>query len=207
MPKITARKRQAMEMRAKIQNAALDLFDREGFDNVSMAEIAEASGCSVGNIYNYFHSKDELAIQLTDHVDAAYDELETAYREDTGTAAMEKLLDFVWQSLLISSREAVLYTTFIHSMKYPQQGILKIKEQRTYFRLLRTLIEACQEEGSLPADRDPAEIRAKLVTIHRGELLEWKICAGSYDLAGDGRALAAAYLRGIGGKVPAGSVD
>ena len=73
MPKITARKRQAMEMRAKIQNAALDLFDREGFDNVSMAEIAEASGCSVGNIYNYFHSKDELAIQLTDHVDAAYD--------------------------------------------------------------------------------------------------------------------------------------
>ena len=123
MPRMTARKKQAMEMRAKIQNAALDLFDREGFDNVSMAEIAEASGCSVGNIYNYFRSKDELAIQLTDHVDAAYDELEAAYRQDGAATAMEKLLDFVGQSLLISSREAVLYTTFIHSMKYPQQGI------------------------------------------------------------------------------------
>ena len=74
--RITARKRQAMEMRRRIQETALDLFDREGFENVSVEEIAQAAGCSVGNIYHYFKSKDELAIQLTQHVDEAYQVLE-----------------------------------------------------------------------------------------------------------------------------------
>ena len=45
--RITARKRQAMEMRRRIQETALDLFDREGFENVSVEEIAQAAGCSV----------------------------------------------------------------------------------------------------------------------------------------------------------------
>ena len=58
--RITARKRQALEMRRRIQETALDLFDREGFENVSVEEIAQAAGCSVGNIYHYFKSKDDL---------------------------------------------------------------------------------------------------------------------------------------------------
>ena len=33
---LTPRKRQALEMRAKIQSAALTLFNREGFENVSV---------------------------------------------------------------------------------------------------------------------------------------------------------------------------
>ena len=32
-----------MEMRRRIQETALDLFDREGFENVSVEEIAQAA--------------------------------------------------------------------------------------------------------------------------------------------------------------------
>ena len=80
--KLTPRKQQALEMRSRIQNMALDLFDREGFENVSVEEIAQKAGCSVGNIYHYFKSKDELAIQVTSHVDAAYLTLEAEYLRD-----------------------------------------------------------------------------------------------------------------------------
>ncbi len=73
---LTARKRQALEMRSRIQNVALDLFDREGFENVSVEQIAQAAGCSVGNIYHYFKSKDELIIHVTSSVDAQYEVLE-----------------------------------------------------------------------------------------------------------------------------------
>ena len=37
---LTPRKRQALEMRAKIQSTALSLFNQEGFENVSVEEIA-----------------------------------------------------------------------------------------------------------------------------------------------------------------------
>ena len=41
---MTPRKKQAMEMRSRIQDVALDLFDREGFENVSVEQIAQAAG-------------------------------------------------------------------------------------------------------------------------------------------------------------------
>ena len=73
---LTTRKRQALEMRSRIQYVALDLFDRDGFENVSVEQIAQAAGCSVGNIYHYFKSKDELIIHVTSSVDAQYEVLE-----------------------------------------------------------------------------------------------------------------------------------
>ena len=79
---LTARKRQALEMRSRIQNVALDLFDRDGFENVAVEQIAQAAGCSVGNIYHYFKSKDELIIQVTSNVDAQYQLLEQSYLAD-----------------------------------------------------------------------------------------------------------------------------
>ena len=102
--RITARKKQALETRGRIQSVALDLFDRNGFENVSVEEIAQAAGCSVGNIYHYFKSKDELVLQVTDHVDAAYLELEKDYAADTKSSARDKLLDFVGRTLTIDCR-------------------------------------------------------------------------------------------------------
>ena len=93
--KLTPRKQQALEMRRKIQTAALDLFDREGFENVSVESIAQASGCSVGNIYHYFKSKDELALQVTDNVDEVYRDLEQLYDDDTTRPAIDKLMDTI----------------------------------------------------------------------------------------------------------------
>ena len=147
--KLTPRKQQALEMRSRIQSTALDLFDREGFENVSVEEIAQTAGCSVGNIYHYFKSKDELAIQVTDHVDAAYAELEPEYLADTTHSAHDKLLDFIGQSLLISVADPVVYKSFIHALKYPEQGVLKLGEHRVYYRLLRELVELCKHEGSI----------------------------------------------------------
>ena len=150
---LTPRKRQALEMRSKIQNTALDLFNREGFENVSVEQIAQTAGCSVGNIYHYFKSKDELAIQVTSHVDQTYLELEEQYLSDRNTPARDKLLDFVGQSLVSSVSEPVLYKAFIHTIKYPEQHILQKNDRRVYYRVLRELVELCQHEGSIDAAR------------------------------------------------------
>lgn len=194
--RMTARKKQAMEMRSRIQAVALDLFDREGFENVSVEEIAQNAGCSVGNIYHYFKSKDELAIQVTSFVDAAYLELEKAYLADQHTPAKDKLIDFVGRSLEISGQEPVLYKSFIHGLKYPEQGVLKNSEKRVYFRLLHELVSACQREDSISPDYDTDEIVEQLVVLHRGMLFEWRIYEHSFDMAARGREMARILLRG-----------
>ena len=192
--RMTARKKQALEMKARIQNAALDLFDREGFDHVSVEEIAQAAGCSVGNIYHYFRGKDELAIQVTSHVDEAYLDLYSTYQNSTLSPA-EKLLDFVGQSLVLSSQEEVLYKSFIHSLKYPEQGVLKLDKPRAYFQVLRSLILECQSEGSISPDWDAEDLLFQLVTLHRGMLLQWRIEEGAFDIALSGQNMARRLLR------------
>ena len=193
---LTPRKRQAIEMRAKIQSAALTLFNREGFENVSVEEIAQTVGCSVGNIYHYFKSKDELAIQVTQMVDEAYTALEEEYLADRETSGREKLLDFVGRSLEISASDEMLYKAFIHGLRYPEQAVLQKNDKRVYYRLLRELVDLCQEEGSIPPSYDPDCLVEDLVVLHRGTLFEWRIYQEGFDRAKQGRRMADALLRG-----------
>lgn len=193
---LTPRKRQAIEMRAKIQIAALTLFNREGFENVSVEEIAQTVGCSVGNIYHYFKSKDELAIQVTQMVDEAYTALEEEYLTDRETSGREKLLDFVGRSLEISASDEMLYKAFIHGLRYPEQAVLQKNDKRVYYRLLRELVDLCQEEGSIHPSYDPDCLVEDLVVLHRGTLFEWRIYQEGFDIANQGRRMADALLRG-----------
>ena len=195
---LTPRKRQAMEMRSRIQQTAVDLFNREGFENVSVEEIAQAAGCSVGNIYHYFKSKDELAMQVTSQVDAQYLELRKAYREDTAHTAREKLLDFVSQALTISSQDEIVYKAFILALRYPEQKALQKSDRRVYFNLLQELVELCLREGSIDASHRADEVVEQLVVLHRGMLFEWRINEGSFDIARAGREMAALLLKGLG---------
>ena len=184
-------------MRAKIQSAALTLFNREGFENVSVEEIAQTVGCSVGNIYHYFKSKDELAIQVTQMVDEAYTTLEEEYLADRETSGREKLLDFVGRSLEISVSDPVLYKAFIHGLRYPEQRVLQKNAGRVYFRVLLELVTLCQQEGSIHPSHDPDQVVEELVVLHRGALFEWRFYEGRFDLPQLGRRMARQLLRGL----------
>lgn len=48
------------EVRARIDEAALDAFAAEGYHGATMAEIARRAGISAGNIYRYYPDKSAL---------------------------------------------------------------------------------------------------------------------------------------------------
>ena len=89
-----------------------------------------------------------------------------------------------------------LYRSFIHGLKYPEQAILQDNESRVYFRVLRELIAACQQEGSIAPHHDPSELVADLVVMHRGMLFEWRIDEQSFDPVTRGCRMAQALLDG-----------
>jgi len=53
--------------REKIEAVALRLFCAQGFHGTSMRQIAERSRVSLGNIYNYYKTKDELFSSIVNH--------------------------------------------------------------------------------------------------------------------------------------------
>lgn len=54
------RERKKLETRQRIQDAAIDLFDARGFEQVTVAEVARAAEVSPATVFNYFSSKDDL---------------------------------------------------------------------------------------------------------------------------------------------------
>ncbi|RSM70079.1 hypothetical protein DMB66_09820 [Actinoplanes sp. ATCC 53533] len=58
---LRARKRRQAERR--IQTAALDLFERHGFDAVTVEQVAAEASVSVITIYRYFGTKENLVLQ------------------------------------------------------------------------------------------------------------------------------------------------
>ena len=195
--KISNRKQQALARREQIKNTAAALFDQYGFENVSVEEIARAAGCSVGNIYHYFKSKDELQIHVTDHVDEIYTRMAEEYAADRERSAMEKLLDFAGKSLVISFREEVLYKSFVHAISFPEKGMLRLKPERAWFRVLTAFIRRCKDEGSIPAGYPEEQILNSLIAIHRGMLIQYRIEEGAFPLEEWGRNMARAYLSGL----------
>ena len=52
------------EKKLEIMKTALELFAKKGFYTTTIADIAREMGMSVGNMYNYFPSKESLAKEL-----------------------------------------------------------------------------------------------------------------------------------------------
>ena len=55
--------------RAQLVETAREVFSRKGLSDTSMSDLAAASGMSIGGIYRYFASKDELIAAVAEERD------------------------------------------------------------------------------------------------------------------------------------------
>jgi AcrR family transcriptional regulator len=54
------------DRKAKIKEAALELFAKEGYHSASISKLAKKAGISKGLIYNYFESKEDIIRDILD---------------------------------------------------------------------------------------------------------------------------------------------
>ena len=88
MPRVSAAHEQ--EVRERIVNAALRVFGERGFHVATMQDVVHESGLSVGAIYTWFKSKDDLFLAACDLASGrGFGEL--AVRLATGQTVAEKL--------------------------------------------------------------------------------------------------------------------
>ena len=59
----------AEKRKKQIVDAALALFDQNGYSGTKISDIAEKAGISKGLTYHYFHSKEEIVLALLTRAD------------------------------------------------------------------------------------------------------------------------------------------
>ena len=63
------RERQKAERRQAISKAAIELFERQGFQNTTIEQIASQAGVSPPTVFKYFGNKHEIILEILHHAD------------------------------------------------------------------------------------------------------------------------------------------
>jgi len=79
MARTERKEREFNARRAEIMTEAEKIFASKGFHNATIAEIADASGFSIGALYQFFKGKEDLYIAIiSEKIDLLYDEVRKA---------------------------------------------------------------------------------------------------------------------------------
>jgi AcrR family transcriptional regulator len=81
--------------RAEILDQAEKIFAAKGFHDVTMAEIANASGFSIGSLYQFFKGKEHLyTTMISEKIDLMYDKIQREVKStDSLTDKIAALID------------------------------------------------------------------------------------------------------------------
>lgn len=166
MPKISSAHRESR--RSQILDAFRSAVARDGFHRTSMATVIAESGISTGGVYGHFKSKSELIHAVAqDVLGFATEQLtELAVRPEPATPAE------IYRTLLRSALEVNgEQTPFIAVQVWAEianDERLRAIASENLDRLrgvLTTLVERCQEAGSLPAGDASAMARAIMALL------------------------------------------
>lgn len=183
----TSRSEQAAGTRARIFEAALALFEKRGYDNVTVDDICDRVGMSKGAFYTHFKAKDQILLEEFSKIDGYYQELsdEVAGLED----GVERLRAFWMSSLEHIERMGVgvVRIVFLAEIGPSRRTSFIASKKRPVFRIIENLVRDGQSGGYLRTDMAPDEIAGSAVSCWRGLVYEWCLANGRFDLpaAGD----------------------
>lgn len=88
MESLTSRQKKALETREKLLKTSLDLFNKYGFEHVSVEQITKACNVSKGTFYTHFPSKYDVILEKFMELDQFYSTVEKNI--DPSLSASEK---------------------------------------------------------------------------------------------------------------------
>jgi len=163
-PKSNRRERKKLEYRDRIVTAAFKLFDRQGFDTTSVADIMAGADLGTGTFYNYFKSKEDVVGFLLEA------RLEKLRREiaalvdspDRGREKVRRLFSIVGNSFT-DEQQARVVILLLQGKKLSTAGI---SGHAAMFKdLIRELVAQAQLDGEFRQDMDAGKITSFLLGV------------------------------------------
>ena len=156
---------------AAVLRAAIDLFNRKGYDATSIGDVADELGVTKSAVYHHVASKDAL---LAEALDEALVELEATVAAATaaGGSAYDRLRDVVRRSVevLVDHQPAVTLLLRVHGNSPTELAALE--RRRRIDAALAALVRAAADEGAVRAALDP-EVVSRLLFGMVNSLVEW----------------------------------
>lgn len=170
------RHEQAQETKNRIYNSAIELMEHYGFDNMTVADISEKAGISVGAFYHYFDSKNDILAEIFNRADEYFStQVVTSLSKGSIPEQIVEYFDY-YAKFNIASGVETTQQLFNPKIKF------FIMEERPMLEILKDLICKGQENKEIRRDMDATELVSYLFIMARGIVFEWSLYDGEYDL-------------------------
>lgn len=166
---LSLRERKKLQAMRRIQEVALDLFDRYGYGNVTIERIAAEAEVSPSSVYRYFGTK-EYVVLYDEYDPVAVQSLDDEFAAQEPVAALRRVTTDMVQEL--ESREADLVRRRMrYAMTEPdvRAGMSRQAEQIT--TEIRGLL--AKHTGRDPGDLDVRVMSAVLVSVFMAAIEYW----------------------------------
>lgn len=158
MPKLTP---SAMEKKkSRIEEAARELFISHGFHATSMRTIAARAGTSLGNVYNYYRTKEEILESIIGRYQTVIDgRLRAIFDDIDEPLEPESLVKFGKQiKEMVNAHHDFWLLMYIDVLEFENRHFRKMFEGLVHNlrRRFATQFNELKKQGRVHADVDPA---------------------------------------------------
>jgi AcrR family transcriptional regulator len=174
----SARQQQREQTRARLVEAALNVFALHGYDHATVEEISLAAGHSKGAYYFHFDSKEEILLELLSlWIEEQTRRLRTF--ESTETPVAVALFETLGSLLRYDDRDAhwrsLLPEFWTQAHRNQHVRSLLREAYARWLELLKDLFEKAEREGLLSLAMAP-DVAANLVlAAHDGFTIHWRL--------------------------------
>jgi len=179
-----------------VLRAAIELFNRQGYDATSMGDLAAELGLTKSAIYHHVPSKAHLLQEALDealgHLSAVLDEA----RRDTGRTAYERLRSAVEGSVRVLVDHLPAVTLLLRVRGNSDAELEALRRRRRIDDELAELVAAAVAEGALRDDLPP-DLISRLLFGAVNSLAEWVRPQGRYDAGELAGAITAMAFDGL----------
>jgi AcrR family transcriptional regulator len=189
----------SIETRARIIQAAQDLFSQSGYESASVSEICDRAGISKGAFYHHFPSKQSVFMELLSDwlkgIDLGLEALRSSPPgPDQPLVRMAEILPAIIHSA--EGRLPIFLEFWVHSARDKdlwKSAVAPYKRYRDYFR---KIVDEMDPTGAIdPAKKETAALAVMSLAI--GLLLQGVMDPDSADWGTDGRESIRMLLEGM----------
>lgn len=154
-----------IERRQQIVDAGVKLFKEKGFHRATTRELAKAAGFSIGTLYEYIRTKEDVLFLVCDNIFNEVTKCLSQFPSDTGTlTALEEAIRQYY--LLIDKMPEEFTIMYQETKSLPKEAMHYILDKEfEMVAIFERMLKGCVEAGSLNLDDDAIYLAANQIVI------------------------------------------
>jgi AcrR family transcriptional regulator len=181
--------------RAQVLDIAVQLFNEQGYDATSVADLAKRLGLTKSALYHHFDSKDQLLSQALDVALSGLEEVLADAKRAEGSSSDQ--LRAVLRGAVEVLIERLAYVTLLLRVRGNSPvEVAALERRRIFDHRVAGLVEEAQREGLVRDDIDAA-VATRLIFGMVNSVVEWYRPDGPIDRDELGSVVLAVVLEGV----------